>query len=309
MVNEQPIATTPSLSVVIPVFNDWDNLDHCLAALARQTNAPNFEVIVVDDGSDFPIPGQLLNWSDSYPLTIVRQPHTGISSARNTGVRIAKAPVFVFVDADCRAQANCLAALEAAINKSLALSSFQLRLVGDCSTLSGRTEELRLATLQEHFVQREGSIRYLNTAGFAIRRTNVDIERGLFDPAVLRGEDTLLLVQLIQSGQAPLFVPDAVVEHTVPQALTKSLRKCFRSAYLEAGTYEIIAASGFKIRISHPERIQLLQSMWKASSDCSIRRLPWFILVFSQALQRLISVGHSWLTRPAWMRRSPQPIL
>jgi hypothetical protein len=217
--------------------------------------------------------------------------------------------VFVFSDADCRAQANCLAALETAVNKSLESSSFQLRLTGDRSTLSGRTEELRLATLQKHFLLPDGRIRYLNTAGFAIRRTKVDIEKGLFDPAVFRGEDTLLLVKLIQSGQSPLFVPEAVVEHTVPQALTKSLRKCFRSAYLEAGTYEIIAASGFKIRISHGERIQLLQSMWKASGDCSIRRLPWFILVFSQALQRLISVGHSWLTRPSWTRRSLQPIL
>jgi glycosyltransferase involved in cell wall biosynthesis len=295
MVKHQ-VSSTPSLSIVIPVFNDWDHLGHCLKTLAQQANAPSFEVIVVDDGSDSPMNVQLLKWGDCYPLTVVRQPHEGISSARNMGLRVSKAPTLVFVDADCRLQANCLRALDACVMNCPENASFQLRLIGDCSTLSGRTEELRLSTLQSHFVQPDRSIRYLNTAGFAIRRSKLDLEKELFDTSVFRGEDTLLLVNLMQSGEPPLFAAEAVVQHIVPPTLTGMLRKRVRSAYLEAKAYERIAASGFKIRVSHRERLRMLRSMWKMAGHRSIQRLPWFVLVLSQALQRTISVVHSCLT-------------
>ncbi len=296
MVQRETISSAvPVLSIIIAVYNDWAHLDQCLSSLAQQTGGPNFEVIVVDDGSESPIVDQLLNWERSYPLFVVRQPHSGIPAARNAGIRISKGPVLLFVDADSRLQPNCLASLHASILNSPERTSFQLRLIGDCSTLTGRAEELRLATLQNHLLQPNGSIRYLNTAGFAIKRTRVDIEKGLFDPEVTRAEDTLLLVHLLQSAEAPFFVAEAIVQHAVPPTLTESLRKRVRSAHLEARTYEMIAASGFKIRVSHRERLRMLRSMWEASKDQSIRRLAWFVLVFSQALKRISSFGYACL--------------
>jgi hypothetical protein len=53
-------------------------------------------------------------------------------------------------------------------------------------------------------LQADGRIRYLNTAGFAIRRTRANIEAGVFDPAALRAEDTLLLADLMQGWRAPV---------------------------------------------------------------------------------------------------------
>ena len=57
----------------------------------------------------------------------------------------------------------------------------------------GRTEQLRLAMLQAHLLQADGRIRYLNTAGFAVRRSAVDLTKGVFDPWPLRAEDTYLM--------------------------------------------------------------------------------------------------------------------
>jgi hypothetical protein len=144
-------------------------------------------------------------------------------------------------------------------------------------------------------LQADGRIRYLNTAGFAIRRTLVDIEAGVFDPAALRAEDTLLLANLMQRGELPWFVPDAIVEHAIPLSLMGCLRKDIRSAYLEGRTYEIIASKGVKIRVTHGERLQMLASMWKAAGQPSIGRSAWFVLVMRQALQRTISFVHQCL--------------
>src|SRR6266496_6526798 len=175
-------AIAPLFSIIIPVYNDWLPLHQCLRSLAQQTNGLGFEVVIVDDGSRETAPESIRHWSSCYPLTVVRRPHAGVSAARNRGVQISKGSVLVFVDADCRLQTNCLAALASIITDSPQHSCFQLHIIGDCSGAVGRAEELRLRALQTHLLQPNGCIRYLNTAGFAVRRARVDIQRGIFDP-------------------------------------------------------------------------------------------------------------------------------
>src|SRR5438132_12314903 len=75
----------------------------------------------------------------------------------------------IFVDADCRFEPGCLARLGSLVNQS-PHSCFQLHVVGDRSGVIGKAEELRLATLQSYLLQSDGCIRYLNTAGLAIRK-------------------------------------------------------------------------------------------------------------------------------------------
>lgn len=292
---EQNSTVAPIFSVVIPVYNDWIPLDVCLQSLAQQTNGPSFEVIIVDDGSTETAPEVIHSSTPRYPLTLVRQSHAGISAARNRGIRASKGAVVLFVDADCRLQTNCLAALSSTIAESPKHDCFQLRLVGNSSSVVGRAEELRLITFQDYMLQPDGRIRYLNTAGFAIRRARADIDGGVFDPVALRAEDTLLLVNLMQTGELPLFVRDAIVEHAIPLSLAECLRKDIRSVYLERKTYEIIASTGVRIRVTQRERLRLLLSMWKTSSRHSIGRSAWFVLVFRQALQRMISLGYQYL--------------
>ena len=282
--------STPSLSIIIGVYNDWAPLDRCLGTLAQQADPPAFEVIIVDDGSDELAPASIREWTRAYPLTVDRQPHAGIAAARNRGVQISRGALLLFVDADCKLQAGCLAALAATATQSSQHNFFQLHLAGDCSGTVGRAEELRLMTIQNHTLQPNGCIRYLNTAGFALRRTRANAATGLFNPAARRGEDTLLLVSLMQSGELPLYVANATVQHAVPLSLLQYLRKSVRSAYLEAGTYSLIASEGIRIRVTNRERLEMLSSMWKTSKQPSIGRSAWFVLLVRQALPRVVSL-------------------
>lgn len=296
MIHFDPGSTeTPLFSIVIPVYNDWLPLDQCLQSLARQADPPSFEVIIVDDGSTEAAPESIQKSVHGYPLTVIQQAHTGIPSARNRGIRAAKGAVLLFVDADCRLQTDCLAALSAMIADSPQHDCFQLRVVGNCSSLVGRAEHLRLLSFQNYMLQPDGCIRYLNTAGFAIRRERADIEAGVFDPAALRAEDTLLLAHLMQKRKLPLFVPDAIVEHAIPLSLMQCVHKDIRSVSLEGRAYGIIASKGVRIRITHRERLRLLWSMWKAAGQNSIGRSAWFVLVVRQSLQRMISFAYQCL--------------
>jgi glycosyltransferase involved in cell wall biosynthesis len=288
-VNNDPMSlTAPLFSVVIAVYNDWGPLEQCLRSLEQQSNGPAFEVIVVDDGSTEAAPEFIRQWLPCCPLTIVRQSHAGISAARNRGVQVAKGTVVVFVDADCRLQLNCLSALALAIAASPQHNAFQLRLIGDCNGLVGKAEELRLITLQSYMLQPDGCIRYLNTAGFAIRRARVSDDGNLFDPEARRAEDTLLLANLMRDGELPLFAADATVQHVIPLSVLQWLRKTIWSARLEARTHDIIGSKTAKFRMNHRERLCMLWSMWKTSRQRSIGRAAWFVLAARQSLRLII---------------------
>jgi glycosyltransferase involved in cell wall biosynthesis len=72
----------PRLAVLIPVLNDQEGLERSLDSLAREEF--NFDVFVVDDGSDPPIsiPADL-----PYRVQLVQQtPNQGITSALNRGL-------------------------------------------------------------------------------------------------------------------------------------------------------------------------------------------------------------------------------
>jgi glycosyltransferase involved in cell wall biosynthesis len=296
MVTNHPISSlTPVFSVIIGAYNDWAPLDQCLASLAEQTNSPSFEVIVVDDGSKEAAPESIDRWNSHYPLKVVSQAHAGVAAARNRGVQLSSGSILLFADADCRFKPDCLAVLGSAVASSPQHDCFQLHLTGDCSTAVGRMEELRLITLQEHLLQPNGSIRYLNTAGFAIRRARVNTEGFVFDPAARRAEDTLVLAILMLDGELPLFVPDAVVQHAISISLAQCFLKGVWSAFQEGRTFDLIASKGVKIRVSHRERLSMLSAMWNTSGHLSIGRLAWFALAARQSLRLLASYVYRFL--------------
>lgn len=91
----------PFVSIIVPVYNNAQGLQHCLVALEAQTYAPNhYEVVVVDNGSD--AEEQIPSIAQQFPHTVVTQEFTlGSYAARNQGLRIARGEIIAFTDADC----------------------------------------------------------------------------------------------------------------------------------------------------------------------------------------------------------------
>ena len=279
----------PIISIVIGAYDDWMPLEDCLRSLSRQVHAPAFEVIVVDDGSRQAIPQQMYHWNHRFPLTIQRQEHAGVSAARNRGIQLARGSILLFVDADSQLKPDCLAQLARCATNSPQSSCFQLCLQGNLDGIVGRAEELRLRTLQESLVRQDGCILYLNTAGFAIRRSRINLQYGLFNSAFLRGEDTALLGELMLDHELPLFAPDAVVQHAVRLSLLACFWKDIRLAGLSKKADDFITSKGLKVRMKSSERLAAMTHMWKISSATEIGKAAWFVVVARQGIQRLSS--------------------
>lgn len=88
----------PVVSVVIPCYNAGDTLLETVES-ALASNYERLEVIVVDDGSTDDVTRVVLG---SLPGSVrrVAQPNSGLSAARNAGVRIASGTFILPLDAD-----------------------------------------------------------------------------------------------------------------------------------------------------------------------------------------------------------------
>ena len=87
-------------SVVIPTYQRPDTLGRVLEALGRQADAPDFEVVVVDDGSRDATAGMLRSASPPYPFRFFRQENSGPAAARNRGIEEARGRYVLFLGDD-----------------------------------------------------------------------------------------------------------------------------------------------------------------------------------------------------------------
>ena len=84
-------------SIVIPTFNRLDMLLRVLDALSRQENAPEFETIVINDGSTDRTDETLKGRTD---ILFRTQANGGPGKARNHGVGLARGKFVVFIGDD-----------------------------------------------------------------------------------------------------------------------------------------------------------------------------------------------------------------
>lgn len=90
--------STPAVSVIIPAYNQARYVRKSVQSVLDQT-FPDFELVVVDDGSTDETPQVLASIRDPR-LRVVRQENAGLSAARNTGIRESAAPLVTLLDSD-----------------------------------------------------------------------------------------------------------------------------------------------------------------------------------------------------------------
>ncbi|MFS1514242.1 glycosyltransferase family 2 protein [Chengkuizengella sp. SCS-71B] len=90
------------VSVIIPVYNQPHALDLCLEGFCVQTTSQiQFEIIIVDDGSEDDITPFIKKWEGKIEhLIYIRTENVGRASARNMGLKISRGNVVVLNDAD-----------------------------------------------------------------------------------------------------------------------------------------------------------------------------------------------------------------
>jgi O-antigen biosynthesis protein len=280
---------SPQLSLVIAAYNDWAALEKCLASVAGQRNAPEFEVLVVDDGSASQAPAVIVDRDGQFELRVVRQAHSGIAVARNLGVQESRGGVVLFTDCDCVLDPDCLSALARAAEQFPDDASFQLRLTADTRSTVGRAEALQHFAVQQGRLDDAGRLMYLNTSGFAIRRDFALSLGQLFDPLARRGEDTLLLSQLMKRGQMPHYLPGAAIQHAVRLPLLRYMWVGLGIGDKEGYAYAKIAMNAERLDSGTPQRWEQLKRLRRIAKEKSLGTGA-FVTVFVRQALRLVGL-------------------
>jgi len=88
------------VSIIIPVYNVEAYLEECLHSIVNQTFR-DMEIILIDDGSSDRSPEIMKTFAEKDDrIKIITQPNSGVSAARNRGLRAASGEYFLFIDSD-----------------------------------------------------------------------------------------------------------------------------------------------------------------------------------------------------------------
>ncbi len=103
-----PDLSYPRISVIVCSYNGQRTLHDCLEGLL-QLDYPNFEVIVVDDGST----DLTMTIASEHGFNVIRTENRGLSQARNTGLGAATGEIVAYIDDDARPDPHWLTYLAA----------------------------------------------------------------------------------------------------------------------------------------------------------------------------------------------------
>lgn len=107
--------TNTAFSIVIPLYNKEKHISRTLTSIVSQTYT-NYEVLVVDDGSTDQSVRKVQEVSIDN-LRIISQANSGVSVARNTGIKTARYKWIVFLDADDELHPEYLQSIQEMIKK------------------------------------------------------------------------------------------------------------------------------------------------------------------------------------------------
>jgi len=198
----------PKASVVVCSYNGAKTLDRCLTSL-KEINYPNYEVILVDDGSTDNT--QEIAASHNWVKNI-RQENKGLSFARNVGAHASCGDVIVYTDSDCMADPDWLYYLMGTL------------LSGDYAGVGGPNisppaENWVQACVSaapggpNHVLLTDVVAEHIPGCNMAFHRWAFD-QVGGFDPEYRKaGDDVDFCWRLQQSGGVIAFSPAAIVWH------------------------------------------------------------------------------------------------
>ena len=204
--------TNPSVSIVIPMYNEERYIARCLESLTHQT-FQDFEIILIDDGSTDSTVKITETFKDLLPLTILHQEHGWPWKARNRGAKEAKGEILTFVDADMFFDLNYLKHLIQPIQEKKEIwTSHGTELVGNLKKPIARAYSItRVKYDPTH--PRSNVYRMVMKSAF-LEAGGFDRTKGYFDDDLSK----------LNEGKGALSIKQAICYHNNPETLSEAYK-------------------------------------------------------------------------------------
>jgi GT2 family glycosyltransferase len=211
------------ISVIIPNRNGGRTIGKCLEALFA-SDYDDFEVIVVDDGSDDDSAAVI----GRYPCRLVTLgSHCGASKARNTGAGVAGGELLFFIDADCVVEKDTLCLVNRAARGK------QQMVCGGTYTKKAYDDTF-FSTFQSAFIHyfetKSSEPDYIASHAMVIDRRTFEQSDGFPEDFLPIIEDVEFSHRLKKTGIKLAMEPTILVSHIFDFTLIGSLRNAFRKS-------------------------------------------------------------------------------
>lgn len=206
------MSAAPEASVIIPVHNGGELLLMQLEALARQVNAPVFEVLVADNRSTEPFPTDLLERFPELTIRVVpAHDKQGANHARNCAAKQASGRHLLFCDADDIVSPDWVASLSKTLDDQSCLGTgpIEIKQLNDPEAAEnyapGKTEILPFPV--------QGYLPFAYGANCAMRREDYFRIGGFDETYIVGNQDVDFSWRAQEAGMPLVTVPEAVVHY------------------------------------------------------------------------------------------------
>lgn len=215
-------------SIIVPVYNRPDEVDELLESLTHQVFR-NFEVVIVEDGSDKRCDEVCNRYKDLLPLRYYYKNNSGPGNSRNFGVDYANGDYVIILDSDVVVPPHYLSAIDEELSRE------QCDFFGGTDAAHSSFTPVQKAisySMTSFFTT--GGIRggkkkldkfYPRSYNMGVRRTAYQALGGF--SRMRFGEDIDFSYRLIENGYKSRLFPEAWVWHK----RRTDLRKFFRQVY------------------------------------------------------------------------------
>ncbi len=203
------------ISIIIPVYNSSSTISKTIYSVKNQS-FENFEALIINDGStDNSL--EIINESiiNDNRFRIINQKNSGVSSARNCGIKNSVFDFIAFIDSDDEWEKDYLEKISILINKFPDYIGFGtyyrriLRYGRETVKVTARFEENELFTISSVTNQLiKGDLPFF-TSSIVIKK-EILIEIGMFNEQINCGEDLLTWIKVSTFGKIAMLSKNCV---------------------------------------------------------------------------------------------------
>lgn len=228
------------LTIILLTYNRPESFLNTLSSLVEQ-NWPSdeFEIIICDDGTATNISDMIKSFSErcNIRITYFRQEHSGVSAARNLGIKHAQGDYISFIADDYLIPRDYISRVFSFFRSHPDASVVTFNIKNYGKEIWNRAENLyfQLTLLQDV----DGKInsgdvlegKNISASRAAVFKKDVFSNIGLFDESLPGGEDTDFTLRLNRVGVKLYFIPDYFIEHRHKTDFLSLLNRRRRYAY------------------------------------------------------------------------------
>jgi len=241
----------PLVSVIIPTYNRANRLGRAVKSVLNQT-FNNFELLIIDDGSEDNTHDIVSDFSDSRIIYLKHETNKGPNAARNSGLGIAQGENIAFLDSDDEWLPTMLEKQLEALKLNKGLSVVYARAYvqkADGDFISGTKFSLNGEVYKEALTQ--GYLSYMIT--LMVKKACFD-KIGPFDEQFSNCDDDDICLRLAKEYRFGLIPDELAIIHLDKSTQISSQAKSYAEGWwklFNKHESEIIRVCGYGVMAQH----------------------------------------------------------